>query len=110
MPARKRIQGQQRRLRKYLHAQGGVDPVAREQELTATLARLDADLATLNASETDTVQSEGDTDTDTDADARVTFVASKAAQRQRLSQMRTDVASLLNVTRHIRETMAVDAA
>lgn len=108
MPARKRIQGQQRRLRKYLHAQGGVDPVAREQELTATLARLDADLATLNASETDAVQSEGDTDAN--ADARVTFVATKAAQRQRLSQMRTDVASLLNVTRHIRETMAVDAA
>ena len=70
MPARKRVQGQQRRLRKYLRTQAaayGNDPAAleaREQQLEASLAKLDADLAKLGAEAVDDAVDDADSDAD----------------------------------------------
>ena len=70
MPARKRVQGQQRRLRKYLRTQVaayGNDPAAleaREKQLEASLAKLDADLAKLGAEAVDDAVDDADDDAD----------------------------------------------
>ena len=136
MPARKRVQGQQRRLRKYLRTQAaayGNDPTAleaREQQLEASLAKLDADLAKLgNGEEAKAkVAAEAVDDADDDADDRpmvpdsepdveyeaddeaerpsdAELAEAKATQRRRLTQMREDMASLLAVNRRIRAAL-----
>ena len=130
MPARKRVQGQQRRLRKYLRTQAaayGNDPAAleaREQQLEASLAKLDADLAKLGAEAVNDAVDDADDDADDrpivpDAEPDAEYEAddeaerpsdaelaeAKATQRQRLTQMREDMASLLAVNRRIRAAL-----
>ena len=136
MPARKRVQGQKRRLRKYLRTQAaayGNDPTAleaREKQLEASLAKLDADLAKLGDGEETKAQAVEETvdDADEDADDRpmvpdsepdveyeaddeaerpsdAELAEAKATQRQRLTQMREDMASLLAVNRRIRAAL-----
>ena len=132
MPARKRVQGQQRRLRKYLRTQAaayGNDPAAleaREQQLEASLAKLDADLAKLGREEaeavtktTETVEVDKDDDRPVVTDAEyeaydeadstrpsdAELVEAKATQRRRLMQMREDMASLLTINRRIRAAL-----
>lgn len=127
MPARKRVQGQQRRLRKYLRTQAaayGNDPAAleaREQQLEASLTKLDADLAKLAGEAVDDAVDDADSDADDrpivpDAEPDAEYEAddeaerpsdselaeAKATQRRRLTQMREDMASLLAVNRRIR--------
>lgn len=134
MPARKRVQGQQRRLRKYLRTQAaayGNDPPAleaREQRLEASLAKLDADLAKLGAEAVDDAVDDADSDADDrpivpDAEPDVEYEAddeaerpsdaelaeAKATQRRRLTQMREDMASLLAVNRRIRAALEGEA-
>lgn len=119
MPARKRVQGQQRRLRKYLRTQAaayGNDPAAleaREQQLEASLAKLDADLAKLGAEAVDDrpivpdaepdAEYEADDEAERPSDAEL--AEAKATQRRRLTQMREDMASLLAVNRRIRAAL-----
>lgn len=132
MPARKRVQGQQRRLRKYLRTQAaayGNDPAAleaREQQLEASLTKLDADLAKLGEGEAaaETVDdadddavddrpsvpdAESDTEYEADDEAErpsdAELAEAKATQRRRLTQMREDMASLLAVNRRIRAAL-----
>lgn len=132
MPARKRVQGQQRRLRKYLRTQAaayGNDPAAleaREQQLEASLAKLDVDLAKLGEGEVAAVEAVDDADDDADdrpivPDAELDaeyeaddeaerpsdaeLAEAKATQRRRLTQMREDMASLLAVNRRIRAAL-----
>ena len=130
MPARKRVQGQQRRLRKYLRTQAaayGNDPAAleaREKQLEASLAKLDADLAKLGAEAVDDAVDDADDDADDrpnvpDAESDAEYEAddeaerpsdaelaeAKATQRRRLTQMREDMASLLAVNRRIRAAL-----
>ena len=132
MPARKRVQGQQRRLRKYLRTQAaayGNDPAAleaREQQLEASLAKLDADLAKLGEGEAaaETVDdadddavddrpmvpdAEPDAEYEADDEAErpsdAELAEAKATQRRRLTQMREDMASLLAVNRRIRAAL-----
>lgn len=134
MPARKRVQGQQRRLRKYLRTQAaayGNDPAAleaREQQLEASLAKLDADLAKLGAEAVDDAVDDADSDADErpavpDAEPDAEYEAddeaerpsdaelaeAKATQRRRLTQMREDMASLLAVNRRIRAALEGEA-
>lgn len=135
MPARKRVQGQQRRLRKYLRTQAaayGNDPAAleaREQQLEASLAKLDADLAKLGEEEAaaeavdDAVDdaddrpkvpdAEPDTEYEADDEAErpsdAELAEAKATQRRRLTQMREDMASLLAVNRRIRAALEGEA-
>lgn len=136
MPARKRVQGQQRRLRKYLRTQAaayGNDPAAleaREQQLEASLAKLDADLAKLGEGEEAAVETVDDADDDVDdrpivpdAEPDAEYEAddeaerpsdaelaeAKATQRRRLTQMREDMASLLAVNRRIRAALEGEA-
>ena len=131
MPARKRVQGQQRRLRKYLRTQAaayGNDPAAleaREQQLEASLAKLDADLAKLGKggaaaeavddaddrpivpdAEPD-AEYEADDEAERPSDAEL--AEAKATQRRRLTQMREDMASLLAVNRRIRAALEGEA-
>ena len=127
MPARKRVQGQQRRLRKYLRTQAaayGNDPAAleaREQQLEASLAKLDADLAKLGDEEAaaeavddaddrpavpDTepdAEYEADDEAERPSDAEL--AEAKTTQRRRLTQMREDMASLLAVNQRIRAAL-----
>ena len=132
MPARKRVQGQRRRLRKYLRTQAaayGNDPAAleaREQQLEASLAKLDADLAKLG--EEEEVAAEAVDNADDDSDDRPTvpdaepdaeyeaddeaerpsdavLAEAKATQRRRLTQTREDMASLLAVNQRIRAAL-----
>jgi len=131
MPARKRVQGQQRRLRKYLRTQAaayGNDPAAleaREQQLEASLAKLDADLAKLGAEAAAETVDDADDDAvddrpmvpDAEPDAEyeaddeaerpsdAELAEAKATQRRRLTQMREDMASLLAVNRRIRAAL-----
>ena len=134
MPARKRVQGQQRRLRKYLRTQAaayGNDPAAleaREKQLEASLAKLDADLAKLGAEAVDDAVDDADDDADDrpivpDAESDAEYEAddeaerpsdaelaeAKATQRRRLTQMREDMASLLAVNRRIRAALEGEA-
>ena len=136
MPARKRVQGQQRRLRKYLRTQAaayGNDPAAleaREQQLEASLAKLDADLAKLGEGEAaaETVDdadddavddrpmvpdAEPDAEYEADDEAErpsdAELAEAKATQRRRLTQMREDMASLLAVNRRIRAALEGEA-
>ena len=134
MPARKRVQGQQRRLRKYLRTQVaayGNDPAAleaREKQLEASLAKLDADLAKLGAEAVDDAVDDADDDADDrpivpDAESDAEYEAddeaerpsdaelaeAKATQRSRLTQMREDMASLLAVNRRIRAALEGEA-
>ena len=130
MPARKRVQGQQRRLRKYLRTQAaayGNDPAAleaREQQLEASLAKLDADLAKLGEeTAAETVDDADDRpavpDTEPDAEYEADDEAerprdaelaeAKATQRRWLTQMREDMASLLAVNRRIRAALEGEA-
>ena len=134
MPARKRVQGQQRRLRKYLRTQAaayGNDPAAleaREKQLEASLAKLDADLAKLGAEAVDDAVDDADDDADDrpnvpDAEPDAEYEAddeaerpsdaelaeAKATQRRRLTQMREDMASLLAVNRRIRAALEGEA-
>ena len=75
MPARKRVQGQQRRLRKYLRTQAaayGNDPAAleaREQQLEASLAKLDADLAKLGERKGEKAETGGTVEAAAEAEA-----------------------------------------
>ena len=128
MPARKRVQGQQRRLRKYLRTQAaayGNDPAAleaREKQLEASLAKLDADLAKLGEAAAETVDADDNADdlpivpdAETDAEYEADDEAerpsdaeladAKATQRRRLMQMREDMASLLTINRRIRAAL-----
>ena len=134
MPARKRVQGQQRRLRKYLRTQAaayGNDPAAleaREQQLEASLAKLDADLAKLGGEAAAEAVDDAVADTDDrpivpDAEPDAEYEAddeaerpsdaelaeAKATQRRRLTQMREDMASLLAVNRRIRAALEGEA-
>ena len=134
MPARKRVQGQQRRLRKYLRTQAaayGNDPAAleaREQQLEASLAKLDADLAKLGAEAVNDAVDDADSDADerpivpdAEPDAEneaddeaerpsdAELAEAKATQRRRLTQMREDMASLLAVNRRIRAALEGEA-
>lgn len=126
MPARKRVQGQQRRLRKYLRTQAaayGNDPAAleaREQQLEASLAKLDADLAKLGAEAVDDADDEADdrpmvpdaeyeADDEAERPSDAELAEAKATQRRRLTQMREDMASLLAVNRRIRAALEGEA-
>ena len=130
MPARKRVQGQQRRLRKYLRTQAaayGNDPAAleaREQQLEASLAKLDADLAKLGEGAVDDAvddvddrpavpDAEPDAEYEADDEAErpsdAELAEAKATQRRRLTQMREDMASLLAVNRRIRAALEGEA-
>ena len=122
MPARKRVQGQQRRLRKYLRTQAaayGNDPAAleaREQQLEASLTKLDADLAKLGAEAVDDAVDDADdrpavpdaeyeADDEAERPSDAELAEAKATQRRRLTQMREDMASLLAVNRRIRAAL-----
>ena len=120
MPARKRVQGQQRRLRKerkdmqIITAAYGNDPAAleaREQQLKASLAKLDADLAKYDAVDDRPMVPDAEPDTEYEADdeaerpSDAELAEAKATQRRRLTQMREDMASLLAVNRRIRAAL-----
>lgn len=109
MPARKRIQGQQRRLRKYLRTQAQAyeqNPSIldeREKELERSLAKLDEDLAKLTSSDDvppSTESEEKPTDDAPESEAEL-----KQTQIKRLTQMRSDMASLLAVNKRIRQSL-----
>ena len=109
MPARKRIQGQQRRLRKYLRTQAQAyeqDPSIldeREKELERSLAKLDEDLAKLTNS--DEVEPKTESEEESTDDAPESESELKQTQIKRLTQMRSDMASLLAVNKRIRQSL-----
>lgn len=110
MPARKRVQGQQRRLRKYLRTQAQAyekNPSIldeREKELESSLAKLDNDLAKLTSSDTAQPKSLSEEDKN-ESEAEL-----KHTQIKRLTQMRNDMASLLAVNKRIRQSLAYRAS
>lgn len=109
MPARKRIQGQQRRLRKYLRTQALAyeqDPSIldeREKELERSLAKLDEDLEKLTSG--DATQPKTLSEEDTKEDTHESETELKHTQIKRLTQMRSDMASLLAVNKRIRQSL-----
>jgi hypothetical protein len=109
MPARKRVQGQQRRLRKYLRTQAQAykqDPSIldeREKELERSLAKLDEDLAKLTSG--DDAESKTVPEQDTKEDTHESEAEFKHTQIKRLTQMRSDMASLLAVNKRIRQSL-----
>ena len=114
MPARKRVQGQQRRLRKerkdmqIITAAYGNDPAAleaREQQLEASLAKLDADLAKYDAVDDRPMVPDAEPDDEAERPSDAELAEAKATQRRRLTQMREDMASLLAVNRRIRAAL-----
>lgn len=108
MPARKRVQGQQRRLRKYLRTQAQAyeqNPSVldeREKELERSLAKLDEDLATLTSSDDVKPSTEFE---EKPTDAHESEAELKHTQIKRLTQMRSDMASLLAVNKRIRQSL-----
>ena len=105
MVARKRKQGQARRLRKYLRDQTGTtDPQAlgaRVEQLNEAIARVDADLARLNEDEHAAKKEDSSQDSERDAKARAVVTESRARQRARLDDMRAELVAMVEVNRRI---------
>ena len=105
MVARKRKQGQARRLRKYLRDQTGTtDPQAlqaRVDQLNEAIARVDADLARLDEGENAAKKEDSSQDSERDAKARAIVAESRARQRARLDEMHGELVALVEVNARI---------